>query len=258
MSALSGLQAAFKAHLFSGEPEIAAHVVDDERLGAELRLGIYRNAYEARLVEALASDFEALHAVLGEEAFGQLGRAYCRAHPSVAFSLRWLGRHMNMFLAQTPPYAQAGHLAELAAFEWALAGAFDAADEPVAGERDAAAVPPSAWPALRMRLHASVRLTECRWNTLGVWRAFKEGQAVPPAEPLPEPVCVLIWRADLTTRFRSLSPDEAAALKAVAQGADFAGLCETLLEWTAAEQVALRAAILLKGWLAAGLIAELL
>jgi len=257
MSSLSALQAAFKAHLLGGEPQIAAQVEDDERLGIALRLGIYRHAYQARLVEALASDYEALQTMLGEEAFADLGRAYVRAHPSTAFTLRWLGRHMSGFLARTPPYSEARYLSELAAFEWALAGAFDAADEPAAGETDAAAVPAEAWPALRIRLHPSVHLLECHWDVLALWRAFKEGSAMVPAQPLDEAGTLSIWREGLTTRFRSLLPEEAAALHAAAQGIPFAGLCETLLEWTPPEQAALRAATLLKGWLAAGMIAGL-
>ncbi len=256
MSSLSGLQAAFKSHLFAGDPRITDLVVDDERLGADLRLAIYRNAYEARLVDALGSDFEALRALMGDDAFGELGRAYVRAHPSTAFSLRWLGRHLSAFLT-VPPYSDQADLAELAGFEWALAGAFDAADDPVARESDAAAVEPAAWPALRARLHASVRWMDCRWNTQVRWRAFKDGIPMPPAQPLPEVVRVLIWRQQLTTRFRSLPGDEAAALEAIAGGAPFAGLCETLLKWVSGDQVAVRAASLLKGWLSAGLITAL-
>ncbi len=257
MSGLSDLQTAFKAHLLEGAGEIVARVQSTPGLAAEVRLDIYRNAYHARLEEALATDYEALRAVLGEEAFSTLSRDYIQAFPSTHFSLRWFGRKLADFLTVHPPYLARPDLAELARFEWTLAEAFDAADAPIAAEADAARIPPQAWPDLRVSLHPSLRRATCRWNTPARWRELKDHAPASAPVMLSEPAQVLVWRDGLTTRYRTLPGDEAAALAAAAQGAVFAELCEALVPWNVPEDVALRAAGLLKGWLAGALVTGL-
>jgi len=87
---------------------------------------------------------------------------------------------------------------------------------------------------------------------------MKDGETIPAPECLTEPGACLVWRDGLSTRYRSLEPDENAALVAAVSGADFAEICEGLIPWEQAEQpIALRAASLLKTWLTSGLVSEL-
>jgi len=48
------------------------------------RLGIYRNAYRVRLIEALDDTYPVLHALLGDEVFIALSWEFVADHPSVA------------------------------------------------------------------------------------------------------------------------------------------------------------------------------
>ena len=75
-----------------------------------------------------------------------------------------------------------------------------------------------------------------------------------PSQRRQHPLRWLIWRRQLKTRWRSLDVDEAWALEQAASGADFAAVCEGLLEWIDAEQLSLRAAGLLKQWVGDGLL----
>jgi hypothetical protein len=248
MSGLRALQAAFTRRLLDGNPSVAEHIAATGGPSIARRLDVYANAYHARLIEALATDFQALEKVLGEEAFAN--------HPSTCPSLRWRGSRLPAFLAQ----ARIGKpdLTEMARFEWTLAAAFDAPDTPIAGIEEAGRLPAEAWPVLRLSLHPSVHRLDLNWNTMARWRAAKDGTDIPLAEHLREPGTCLIWREGLTTRYRSLEADEAMALEAAASGADFGEIC-TQLETFAGDQeaTALRAAGLLKGWLGAGLVKEL-
>ena len=61
-----------------------------------------------------------------------------------------------------------------------------------------------------------------------------------------------VWRSDLVVRHRRLSDEEAALLANVAVGARFGGLCEALSDAHAPDAVALRAATLLRTWVADG------
>jgi len=64
----------------------------------------------------------------------------------------------------------------------------------------------------------------------------------------------LVWRQALDPRRRPLAVDEAWALQQAREGADFATLCEGLLEWLDLQNAPLRAASFLRTWLQHGLI----
>lgn len=255
MIGLQELQASFRRSLQTGDDAIAIHLAGSGQLAVSERLGIYQNAYRSRLVEALGKDYPVVQALLGEDAFTTVCHAYIDVHPSRSFSLRWLGQSMASFLSK-PDYPP--HLPELARFEWALVEAFDAADVVVAKEEDLTSIPAQEWPALKLRFHPSVQTLSCDWNVLALWRAVQDKTLLPDPIALPQPLAHLVWREQLTTRYRTLEDDETDAMEAVACGDSFAALCERLTRWHADEAVPLRAVSLLKRWRTEGLISEIL
>jgi hypothetical protein len=86
---------------------------------------------------------------------------------------------------------------------------------------------------------------------------MKNKTTVPVPQALDTNISYLIWRQQLNTRFRTLDPDEAVVLSIAAKQASFAELCDTLAQWYATDEIALRAASLLKAWLTEGLISSL-
>ena len=102
--ALKDLQNVFKAHLMQGNNAIADHIVSTRGLANNVRLAIYRNAYYARLTEALQQDYEAIHVLLGDEEFEKLCRHYIDTYPSRSPSLRWFGQYMHDFVDANDPY----------------------------------------------------------------------------------------------------------------------------------------------------------
>lgn len=254
---LAALEQAFARHIFTGDAAILPEVLSTPGFSAHQRLGVYVHAYYARLDGVLHTDFPALAALLGEEA-EPVFTAYVRARPSTSFTLRDFGAALPEFLRGHAATRGRPVLAQLAAFEWAFCEAFDAEDAPVAGEQDAARVPPESWPGLRFRLHPSVQRVRTDFNLPALWRALKDAPLTPVApEAMSGPLSCLVWRQELATQYRSLEPDEAAALAAIAEGGGFAEVCAALMPSCAPETLALRAAGLLKTWLAQGLIAEL-
>ncbi len=252
---LLNLQAEFQDYLIRPEQTaILKQVAGTAKVDAETRLGVYAEAYRLRLIEALDTDFPVLHALLGDDEFDRMARAYIDAHPSRHFSVRWFGQHLSDFLRAALPYREHPALNEMAAFEWTMTLAFDAADDPLLAMDDMAAVPPASWPGMRLTPHPSLHRLDLRWNVPAAWKAHSAGEHVNAPAENPVLVAWIVWRHDLTTYFRSLEVDEAWALDALTAGQTFADICQGLCEWIDAQHVAAHAAGLLKSWIGDGMI----
>jgi len=61
----------------------------------EMSLGLkaYRDAYVLRIDEALRTDFDGLHLILGDQEMLALTTDYLQKHPSNNPSIRWAGTH---------------------------------------------------------------------------------------------------------------------------------------------------------------------
>jgi hypothetical protein len=251
---LRRLQQDLQSYLLGEDSTISAAIVDAPPLPIAARLGIYRNAYQVRLIEALDDTYPVLHAVLGDEVFSALGEEFVSAQPSVHRSIRWYGRELAQFLGQRLPYAEQPILAELALLEWTLAEVFDAADAEPVLRAALSAIDPSAWSELRFEFHPSLRRLHLQWNTAAVWQAMSREETPPDPSCAEQPMPWLLWRQDLQNYFRSMAADESAALDAALRGATFGEICTALAEWLPDEEIPLRAASLLGLWADSGII----
>lgn len=196
-------------------------------------LAVYRHAYRARLAAALADNYTVLARALGDEAFDALARAYIAARPSRHPSIRWFGHELAAFMANANddlvPHAS---LVDFAAMDWALRGAFDAAEAPLLEMSTLAALGPDDWAGLVLHLHPSAQRVTLAHAIEPAWRVLREWEPDSGADQpeLPEPQrhehMLLTWRQAGGTRWRSLEPLEAVLLQAVAEEAPFALLCE--------------------------------
>jgi len=257
VSALADLQHALQAYLHRDERAVVARIADHDQVDPDRRLRIYFDAYRLRLVEVLASDYEALRTLMGDEAFNAAARAYVEATPSACRNVRWYGAGLPAFLGATSPWAQQPLLAELASFEWTLTLAFDAADATVVRFEELAGLPARSWPALGFALHPSVHLLELHTNAAALRKAQDAGEPLPEAKLTERSKTWLVWRRQLAVHFRSLSETEAYALAAIRAGADFTTMCEGLCRWFSPEDAAPQAASWLRQWIDDELISDL-
>ena len=254
MPPLRQLQSDLQKYLVGEASDIADAIVDAPPLPIEARLGIYRNAYQVRLIEALDDTYPVLHAVLGDDEFAALGEAFVAAQPSVHRSIRWYGGELAHFLAHHPPYAEQPIFAELARLEWTLAEVFDAADAEPQPRAALAAVDPTAWSDLHFEFHPSLRRLHLQWNTPAVWQAMSRDATPPDPSCAEQPAPWLLWRQGLQNYFRCMTAEEAAALDCALRGATFGEICAALREWLPEEEIPLRAASLLATWADSGII----
>lgn len=254
MSQLAQLQQDFQAYLLSGEPDphFLSVIVDDDKVGAQKRIGIYHDAYRLRLIEALSTAYANTKKLLGDDFFEATTRDFIEEHPSTYRNLRWYGNEFAAHLAQAlPNHAIAS---ELAAFEWTLALAFDAEDATTKSVNDLANIAPEAWESLCFQLHPSLHLIDFSLNTVAVWQALDQDQAPPDLEVAT--THWLIWREDHRPHFRSIASTEKLAIQLTQQQGSFGEICEHLYENGIENPVELAAGIL-SGWLKDGLVSAL-
>ena len=116
MTPIAGMQQAFQEYILRDAAGMSERIEGNERMDPERRLRIYYDAYRLRLIEVLGTDYEVLHAYLGDELFNALADGYVAAHPSTFRNVRWFGGKLAEFLGATPRYAEHPELAELAQF----------------------------------------------------------------------------------------------------------------------------------------------
>lgn len=254
MSQLAQLQADFQAYLYDDVKGAAfkKYIVNDKKVGVKKRLSIYYDAYRLRIIEAIASSYPNLKALLGDDLFDKTARTYIDQYPSTFRNMRWVGDKLNEHLIKNLP--QHPIAAEMATFEWALGLAFDAEDIPILTLQDLGDIPPENWANLQFQLHPSVQLLTLEWNVLAVWQALNAEETLPNLAKINAPC--LVWRQNMNSYFRSLSGEELDALQQVQRGETFGDLCAQL-EIAHQEQASLQAAQFLAGWIEIGILKPL-
>ena len=243
---LAELQRDFQGLVMHGHERIVTAVEGSPQVPATLRLAIYSQAYRLRLTEALASTLPRLQALLGKERFAEVAHEYIELCPSSYPSIRWFGDQLPQLLRKSFP--EQPWLAELATWEWSVAAAFDGADAEPVGIDALAAIAPEHWPGLTFQFHPTVQVLAMRTNAPVIFKTLSADDSPPEGVELDEARSWLIWREGLKTQYRSLGPDEVAALEVMRGGGSFEMLCDTLCAWHDPDAVPVQAAGLLKRW----------
>lgn len=247
-AALRELQRQLQNYLLAPETIPEGLIVETAAVPQRTRLGIYANAYRARIVEALGVDYRGLRSYLGDAAFERLALAYIAAHPSRQRSLRRVGAQLAEFIRATPPYDAHRDLHELAQFEWALCHAFDAADAMPLDSEMLAALPPERWAELALQFTPTLRTLTLHTNAPALWQAL-QNDAPPPAVEEGAAQTWLVWRRQLKLLFRTADAVEAIALRQFLRGISFGDVCASLADHLPADAVPARAVALLQQWL---------
>lgn len=254
---LASLQQKMINYLVNDDPNVTTTIMkqikDHGRITRDVRLNIYKNAYQVRLKETIENDHEMLGFFLGDDLFDQMVLGYINAYPSDNTSLRHFADKLPLFLANTPPFKDHPIISELAHFERFLMVAFDAADAALFTRDLLANIPPEQWPDLVFRFHPSVQLARFQYNSVETWQALKQEQAPEPAKE--QPSDWLLWRnKERLTQFRSLPAQEYDLINMILQGASFADLCDFLLQEVSEEQASPLALDYLLKWLDDGIL----
>ena len=228
--------------------EFCAYLLDRPSRIGEQALGdmdVYHHAYRAQLLHCLQDTFEKTWSWLGDEAFEAAARAHIEANPPISWTLNVYGLGFDRTLAGLHP--EDPEIAELSWLEWHLRRAFDGPD---ADPLDTATLGAIDWDGAVLYPVPTLTLGAITSNCAAIWTALAEGNTPPPAERLPSPGAIRVWKQALSPKFRSVDAAEERALRRLLAGAGFAAICADLAD----EQEIGR---ILGLWLQDGLIAEI-
>jgi uncharacterized protein (UPF0276 family) len=190
------------------------------------RLGIYHNAYRARLAEVLAESFARTVLYMGSDRFEQDARAFAVSHPPTVRNLAHYGADFAAYLAAL--YPGNPELRELAQLDWDLRTTFDEADATALDTQTAGAQEAALWLNRAQPLHPSVKLRSIRTNVAQIWHAIDRDLEVPAVVHREEPGTLLVWRKALLPHFQTLEPDQAAFMLSLAEGRSIEATCADL------------------------------
>ncbi|MBI5767561.1 MAG: putative DNA-binding domain-containing protein [Verrucomicrobia bacterium] len=155
----------------------ASFIKPNDRLSSLERLQIYARCYWYRVIDCVYDDSPGLRALLGEQRFSALVRAYLAKYPSRSFTLRNLCSRLPQFIRDEPrwtaPRTALAHA--VARFEWAQTVAFDGEARPVLTRDDFADAPPA---KLRLALQPYVTLLAFDWPVDDYVIAVKQRDAL--------------------------------------------------------------------------------
>jgi hypothetical protein len=229
-----------RATAADGRPmaEVAgSFIAPNSRLTAFERLEIYNRQYWYRVLGALAEDFPALRALVGERRFDALSLAYLIEHPSRSFTLRNLGSKLPEWLAAHPGQTGRRHrlALDLARMEWAFVEAFDAAEVSPLTQRQIAALQADShlslqpclqllalsYPAddLVLELHAKEKR---QTSEAGVAHEDDSAKRTSVPKLNPQTTWLAVHRVDLSVYYRRIAREEFQTLAALRDGRNLA------------------------------------
>jgi hypothetical protein len=241
------LQRAFIAYVRDGDGAVAARIADEPFSG----LAVYANAYPAQLAACLRDTYERTWAWLGDDDFETVARSYIAERPPVSWTLSDYGEAFPSALERL--YPQDPEVAEIAALDWRLRRAFDGPDS----ERvEPARLQGVDWDRAVLRLAPTLQLMTAKTNCAALWTAMSNQTRPPAPMRFEKPVCIRIWRCDLSPTFTTIDPLEEAMIRTVMAGKGFAEACEALEAFVDQDQAGATAGRILASWLQDGLIAD--
>ncbi len=253
-SQLEQTQTAFAEALFdAGKEDRALPLFKGDAGLAEQRLALYRGNLSGTWDKTLANAYPVLQALVGEEFFAALARAYGRAHPSTDGDLNRFGGQFAEFLAGFEHVAEYPYFPDMARLEWALHRAHYADAAPILDAAALSAIAPAQMDSARLKLHPACSLFASSWAIVALWQAHQPGGGQDFPAELGQASHALIarpnWKADVV----GLAPAAHAMLSRIAAGQSLGDALDAALEVN--EQFDFGAG--LRQWLQAGVFTSL-
>jgi len=190
MSAFPKLLDEFHTAILTGDAKPAAKSVKkNPRLAPDQQVAIYIDGYRLRLTQAIRSDYPALLALLGDEAFDRLALAYIEANPPEGYNL---DRYPHPFAAFVCAHANDAFASDLAALEGAIAEVFMMAESEPLDPSALGGLSPEAFGSLTLKPRHASRVLALDYPVDDWLSAQRAGNV--PARPEKNPAFLYVYR----------------------------------------------------------------
>ncbi len=220
------------------------------------RLQIYADAYFARLLEVLRSEFPALAHALDEELFAEFVAGYLQAHPASSYTLSDLGAKFPEYLVATRPPREADEpdwadfLIDCCRLERLYAEVFDGPGPELllqtVPQPDWANIDPGEFAASRLILAPWVRLIALRFPVHEYISATRREES--PEIPAPQATWLVVSRREYIVRRAPVPPAEFYLLTALRSGVPVGTALASLAASDRGEDITVE---IVEGWFAA-------
>jgi len=194
----------FSEALLNPESGLPEGIIGPDGKPAPKRFNVYRNNVVVSLCEALGKTFPAIKALLGDDYFNALARAFVTEHPPQTPVLIWYGGAFPGFVEAFPTLADYPYLADVARTEWAWLQAYHAEDAMPMDPSELGALPPEQVGEARFRKHPAAWVISSNWPVWDLLRVNRFGEQA--AIDLKVPQSVLVSRPELEVEVTLLRP----------------------------------------------------
>lgn len=191
-------------------------------------LAVYRDAFVARLCRGIGQNFPTLRRVLGASELERLVAGYVARHPPRGYEFARVGAALAAYIPTHRFGADFGVapavLADVAAVEQAELEVCDAPDDgPAVPAAALAEVPADAWPGLRVRCAAALRVVRCGADVVPAVEAVAAGTT--PPRPVAGATTYLVARPVADVVRVRVPAQEADVVERLQAGASIAEAC---------------------------------
>lgn len=192
------------------------------------RLGVYANAYYARLLQCLRELFPVCRQAVGDDIFDDFAFGYLQQFPPRSYTLGKLAADFVSYLESTrhdhfaddeSALSWSLFVVELAQLEHVIDEVFDGPgieNEPPLRLADLAAIPMELWPTVRIVPAVCLRLLTFSFPVNDFYGAVRRGES--PEVPSPNCSYLAISRRDYVVRRYPLNPAQYTLLHAIVVG----------------------------------------
>lgn len=196
--------------------------------GATRGLQAYQANAGASAERALAAAFPTVQALVGEDSFAALARAFRHAQPPERGDLAQFGASLPAFIAASEQLADVPYLADVARLDWQLAEAERASDAQMAPEtlQLLSEVDPA---RLRLALMPCVAVLASEHPIVSLWKAHQptdDATEVRQRLDLSRGEHAVVWRAGWRACAETIDPSAAQWMQALLNGESLAAALE--------------------------------
>jgi hypothetical protein len=227
---------------------------------SETRFDVYRNAYRARIVEAIRDTYPRTERWVGDDAFRRAAIHHAIQHPPNSWTLDAVGAGFAKTLEEL--FSGDPEVPELAWLEWAMHTAFVSADgvalDSASFASSTAGFAETDWASMTLHFLPGTQLRPVQHDIAALWQSLAASdQHTTTMDPERSSVancsCV-VWRQGLKPVFMLIEADEGEMLKRTLEGSAYGDACNALADNVGGDAAVRQAGAMLANWIHQGML----